>query len=120
MYVNRTDWFRHESRVHRKEWSCNVEAHGAFRDSDRFAKHMEEEHGDVVIKAQLHNVVSWCERPLETMLSTCPLCRSDDAKDLSPERLEKHLGRHMEILALFALPMDDEKRGEASTSITRS
>lgn len=116
MFERRSDWFRHETQMHRKEWSCNSLGHNAFQDKNFFMKHMEEEHGESFSQAQLPSVLALCQRPLETVPSSCHLCHSEDAKDLSPKRLEKHLARHLETLALFSLPRNNEKRGSKSVA----
>lgn len=116
MFERRTDWFRHETQLHRKEFSCNVQGHNSFEDKKGFIKHMEHEHGESTTQAQLLSVLALCERPLETTQSSCPLCHSEDAKDLTPKRLEKHLGRHMETLAMFALPRNYEKHDNKSVA----
>ena len=116
MFERRSDWFRHETQMHRKEWSCNSLGHNAFQDKMLFMKHMEKEHGESFSQAQLPSVLALCQRPLETVPSSCHLCHSEDAKDLSPKRLEKHLARHLEALALFSLPRNNEKRGSKSVA----
>ena len=44
---------------------------------------------------------------MESTSASCPLCFAEGSSDLSAKRLEKHLARHMEALALFALPRND-------------
>ena len=56
-----------------------------------------------------HEVLELCERPMETTLSFCPFCRTFDEKGFNPRQLEKHLARHLESLALFALPRNNDK-----------
>ena len=109
MFEKRADWFRHERRNHRREWCCNASDHDAHQDKESFKKHMSEQHE--VTQAQLSSVLALCERPLETTPSSCRLC---DSKGLSPEQLETHLARHMEALALFALPKTYDRREDES------
>ena len=49
---------------------------------------------------------------MENTLASCSLCFAEGSSDLSVKRLEKHLARHMEALALFALPKN-ENAGDA-------
>ena len=44
---------------------------------------------------------------MESTLASCPLCFAEGSSNLSAKRLEKHLARHMEALALFALPRNN-------------
>ena len=49
---------------------------------------------------------------MESTLASCSLCFAEGSSDLSAKRLEKHLARHMEALALFALPRDNNAADE--------
>ena len=44
---------------------------------------------------------------MESTSASCSLCFAEGSNNLSAKRLEKHLARHMEALALFALPRDN-------------
>ena len=44
---------------------------------------------------------------MESTLASCSLCFAEGSSNLSVKRLEKHLARHMEALALFSLPRDN-------------
>ncbi len=123
MFERRTEWFRHETHLHRKEWSCNVAGHNAFQDKSSFAKHMEAEHRESFPQSQLSSVLDMCERPLESIPSKCPLCHYEGVDGLNPEQLEQYLARHMETLALFALasgPAAEASQDATSISGTTS
>ena len=65
---------------------------------------MELSHPDMTTPASLPSILDFFERPIEITCSSCPLCLAENSMNLSAKRLEKHLGRHLEALALFALP----------------
>jgi len=54
-------------------------------------------------------MVNRCERPIQSA-QKCPLC----AEELLPNRLQRHLGKHLQQVALFVLPrpeINDENLG---------
>ena len=107
MFEGRAEWFRHETQIHRREWCCNVIGHSAFQDKERFREHIEEHHQELTSSRQLSSVFDFFERAMESTLASCSLCFAEGSSNLSAKRLEKHLARHMEALALFALPRDN-------------
>ena len=107
MFEGRAEWFRHEKQVHRREWCCNAAGHGAFQDKEGFRKHIEEHHQELTSSTQLSSILDLFERAMESTLASCPLCFVEGSSNLSAKRLEKHLAKHMEALALFALPRNN-------------
>ena len=107
MFEGRAEWFRHEKQIHRREWCCNATGHTAFQDKEGFRNHIEEHHQQLISSTQLASILDLFERAMETTLASCPLCFAEGSSDLSAKHLEKHLARHMEALALFALPRND-------------
>lgn len=114
MFEKRRDWFNHELQVHRREWCCNVNNHEAYQGKEAFTEHMQQMHADLSYDFQSSRITSLFERPLTTTTGSCPFCVDEGTKKLSVGRLEKHLARHMEILALFALPRNNDKDGRTS------
>ena len=106
MFEARAEWFRHEKQIHRREWCCNATGHSAFQDKEGFRKHIEELHQELASSTQVSSILDLFERAMESTLASCPLCFVEGSSNLSAKRLEKHLARHMEALALFALPRD--------------
>lgn len=107
MFEGRAEWFRHEKQIHRREWCCNATGHSAVQDKEGFRNHIEEHHQELTSSTQLSSILDLFERAMESTLASCPLCFAEDSSNLSAERLEKHLARHMEALALFALPRNN-------------
>ncbi|KFY70285.1 hypothetical protein V498_10372, partial [Pseudogymnoascus sp. VKM F-4517 (FW-2822)] len=129
MFRSRNEWFAHELQNHRREWACQFCQHSPFTTVSDFSKHTETAHAAVLRSSPLKALIMISEEPIDNILSTaCPLC-DDWETDMvrkqailesvcpSPNRLDKtdglrskpklfrrHLGRHMEQLALFALP----------------
>lgn len=131
MFRSRNEWFAHELQAHRREWVCQFCQQAAFPTASAFSKHTRLSHQAILASSSLEALVLQSEEPVDNFSSTaCPLCNDWEA-DLerkqanlaailpSPENPEKshlsgklklfrrHLGRHMEQLALFALPSND-------------
>jgi hypothetical protein len=117
LFETRSAWYTHEMQVHRTEWCCNIDNHLPFANKDNFIKHMRSSHSDSFSEHQLKDVLKMCQRPLQSISSICPLCTNEieeyvngelmirrDPKYVSPADLKHHLGRHLEQLALFAIP----------------
>jgi hypothetical protein len=106
MFESKTEWFTHELEVHRVEWSCNTctktqipdvqHSYLAFSDQAEFIKHMAEAHG--LDQTTVSRTAQAFSRPAPVIDGECCLCGRHAHK------LKSHLGRHMEQLALFALP----------------
>lgn len=110
-FESRHEWFDHELLVHRKEWFCSADCQLSFGLQREFEDHMRQSHSNSFAEAQLPALVDMCQRPVDLDAETiCPLC---DESMPSCTQLQRHLGYHMEELALFALPKDS---GEIANS----
>ncbi|KAG9231767.1 hypothetical protein BJ875DRAFT_106323 [Amylocarpus encephaloides] len=126
MFRSRNEWFEHELQNHRREWICQFCEHSAFPTTSAFSKHMNSNHQGVLTDTPLEAQLLQSEEPVDKIdSSACGLCdsweetlreqqASIDSLQSSPDdknvRLygklkpfRRHLGRHMEQLALFAL-----------------
>lgn len=104
LFGTRQDWYDHEVEFHRREWFCNscVEV---FRTRSQLREHLWVAHPNIVTGAQplaIDRVVDRCERAIDSV-QACPLC----VGEYTSQRLRGHLARHMQQLALFALPRMD-------------
>jgi hypothetical protein len=137
MFRSRHEWFAHELQVHRREWVCQYCHQEPFATAASFSNHLVSTHPAVLKGSKLEAIVLQSEEPIGKVPATaCKLCdqweievRSKiqdsaepfpDEKKMeqysSPAKFRKHLGRHMEQLALFALPMDKGKEDEDLSS----
>jgi hypothetical protein len=103
LFKSRDQWNEHEAG-HRTEFCCNAEAHQPFENQDLFLSHMREEHGMTSTSSQDHTVLDMFRRPSKEgkVSGVCCLCGQ------TARRLKKHLSRHLEQIALFALPRNTE------------
>jgi len=127
MFRSRNEWFAHELQCHRREWVCQYCQHKAFGSAAAYSTHLESSHPTILEGSQLESLLLQSEEPVDKISSTaCPLCDEweanlnnsrQDAKRLllnngkfvepygTTKQFRRHLGRHMEQLALFALPI---------------
>ena len=91
LFASRHEWFDHEETYHRREWYCK-QCDIVSPSHPEFELHLQQHHPDLSGSADA------CARPI-LGLQQCPLCSATCA---SP-RLRRHLGRHMQRLALLAL-----------------
>jgi hypothetical protein len=151
MFKSRNEWFAHELQNHRREWVCHFCRHDAFPNSATFSEHVSSAHPTVLAGSQLEALALQSEEPVDTIpADACPLCNEwEETVSARHERqgtkmmllndgvakaygttkqFRTHLGRHMEQLALFALPMaesddlddDSENTDDNSNASLRS
>lgn len=115
-FQSQHSWFEHELLVHRSRWFCS-QCIMSFESSDRLARHISVHHHEVTSDRQLSAIINQSKRPVESILpDECPFCvrlseKVNSGSTLSEEPLaidldqfRRHLGRHLEEVALFALP----------------
>ncbi|KAL9580521.1 MAG: hypothetical protein Q9212_004443 [Teloschistes hypoglaucus] len=105
LFERRRDWIAHELRAHRIEWFCNTPGHQPHGGREEFQNHLRLHHADSFGPDQLDTLTTMMRRPGYNLKFTCPLCPSEPFQNFSIDRIEKHLGRHLEVIATFALPL---------------
>ncbi|KAL4878731.1 hypothetical protein BJY04DRAFT_220798 [Aspergillus karnatakaensis] len=111
-FAGRHEWFEHESSQHRKEWHCII-CSGLISDSKSdLIAHLKCHHQSAFTTIQLPFIADAGGR-VKTYFGEreCPLCSDWNpiAYEHSNARLfRRHLGGHMEQLALSALPKSDQ------------
>jgi hypothetical protein len=98
IFADRSQWWQHETEVHRFEWHCNTRHHQTYDDQERFLRHMQEEHSTSFTSKQLCELTSIFRSPLTKAAGVCNLCFRHS------ENLKSHVSRHLQRIALFALP----------------
>jgi len=140
MFRSRNEWFAHELQNHRREWACQFCQLPPFSTVSAFTKHTKSVHPGVLAGSSLDALVLQSEEPIDKISSkACQLC-NDWETDLirkqanlpeslaspkdyleiaysKPKLFRRHLGRHMEQLALFALPSHDTEELEDDSSV---
>ena len=119
MFDSKRTWAEHEIARHRRIWMCPVCYLKRFPDSSALASHLRQSHAASFADTQIETLLKSGSRPAETVAAhECPLC--DWEASLRPsnrhvpehvritvtsQQFMKHLARHLEQLALFALPI---------------
>lgn len=138
MFRSRSEWFAHELQNHRREWVCQQCHNAPFSSSSSYKKHLRSMHHVELEGSQLKALILQSEEPIDKVSATaCRLCDEwktnieDTKHDSKREFLNKgqqsqpygtrgqfrrHLGRHMEQLALFALPINEDIMEDDSLS----
>jgi hypothetical protein len=110
-FESRDNWYKHETQHHRVEWFCNFDGHQQYNEQSNFIAHMEKDHQTAFDKGQLSLLRSMFQRPLRNPEGNCNLCLRSCAN------LKSHVGRHLEQIALFALPRTNETTGSEATQL---
>jgi hypothetical protein len=122
LFSSRHEWFEHELVNHRRRWVCNV-CRECFATVDEFSDHARVSHVDVALNAdEIHGLALWSEHSEQACPDKCPLCEEwgrdiYQRQSLPISIFQKHLGRHLENLALFALPRPWEEGPRADFSM---
>ncbi len=117
-FESRRKWWAHEMETHRKKWVCGM-CHFTLPTMAAMKAHIQTAHGEHVGADQVNDVAARFGRPVTTFrASDCPLCdypsllrqrgvSEDEIARIPAEKFGRHLGRHLEQLALFVLPSTD-------------
>jgi len=101
-FSRRHDWLEHEAQNHWKTYRCPSNCVLTFASAAECKSHLQKAHPNSVSSGQLDAIVSLSARPLKPEDGiACPLCREVLS---SRKGYQRHVGRHQEQLALFALP----------------
>ena len=122
-FPNRAAWAEHEFSQHRvtRSWSC-PECPQAFNNLPRWQNHVQERHCLFFTDPNLNIAGKMAYKTEATRVEDdeCPLCCNVVGKRRA---FVKHVGRHMEEIALMALPRDveeDSEEGSVSTERTNT
>ena len=102
-YSRRRDWQRHETKMHNRRWACPFGCDDLFVSPDAFRDHITSSHSQQCELSALQSLSDSCVQTQDAneTITHCVLCRE---QIVPSKRLFKHLGHHLEELALFSLP----------------
>ncbi|KAH4061772.1 hypothetical protein HBH50_214750 [Parastagonospora nodorum] len=119
LFADRKTWFEHELQTHRATWRCHFCNHDDFPVKEALQNHMHHKHSQIG-EDQLKALVDAGRRPNTFFkASDCPFCdnwdmylRTKEHPPLPPQEpvavtlieFRRHVGSHMQDLALFAIP----------------
>ena len=103
-YLRRREWIKHMELEHWRVWQCTWGcASRTFSTARGFRDHLSAIHGQLMTGARLETFTSLrsCADHSKAV-GKCPLCLSYHTKSCSD--YARHIGRHLERLALFTIP----------------
>lgn len=89
------------------QWFCNTDNHPIYELESSFLSHMKIEHNVDLDNTESDMLKDMFRRPSHSVKGTCNLCMRESKK------LKSHIARHLQQLALFALPPVNEPSGSA-------
>ena len=117
MFESQHQWFNHELRFHRKLWTCTFCKELIPQSRPDLEAHMRNIHVELVQENNIETLLDTCAI-VRIDATCCPLCTTYGSRlqsinqsskcDVSLKQFQEHLGRHMEQLALAALPEEDD------------
>ena len=115
MYHSRRQWFNHEVQMHRSTWKCAEHCQQSFESKEMLVTHLQKVYPAI---RNMSALLTMCTNDTGmNKISSCPLCK-ESVTGLT--QFQKHLGRHLENLALFVLPNDDENAGDSQNFLMSS
>lgn len=133
LFASRRLWFEHELAEHRRSWTCQFCEHQPYRSSEQLKAHLAAAHeGQCEDTEMLALIAESSSQPLANICAdACPLCNDKwytVPQDLhghtmlvvSIEDFRKHLGTHLEKLALFAIPLAFEGNSTSTSHASAS
>ncbi|KAI0869690.1 hypothetical protein GGS24DRAFT_511705 [Hypoxylon argillaceum] len=110
-FSRRSDWTYHMKQVHWRVWQCPYECQKLLDTSNKFLRHIQEAHYKYSSLREQDTFETMCSQEDPKKASgPCPFCSEVGIR--SSTQYSKHVGHHLEQLALFALPVisngDDE------------
>lgn len=97
-FRNRKEWYQHEIQEHRLVWHCNTEGHSQYRAEGDFLNHMSHDHDVTFLPDQVASVAPMFRCPDRNPEGDCNICFQHS------KNLRSHVARHLQRIALFALP----------------
>jgi hypothetical protein len=114
-FKSRDEWYKHEMQRHRVKWFCNIEGHPEYENQSDFSAHMKRYHDTTFDLRQRFLMKDMFQRPSRAVDGQCNLCLRHSTK------LRSHVSRHLQQMALFALPRVNETAGSEKAELnTRS
>lgn len=101
-YENGSAWFHHELQNHRRSWACGDHCEMTFGSEDLMVAHLHEHSPIALTDARARASARMRIIPInEITTNSCPIC---DLTIGGLSKFRRHLGGHLEELALFVLP----------------
>ena len=119
LYADRDQWFEHELHHHRLRWQCAFCAKAPYNSTKALHHHLNSVHANLVSPTNIDALTQASKTVQDSFAAdSCPFCTEweqklresntqiskDETLAVTAKQFQKHLARHMEQLALFAIP----------------
>lgn len=126
-YQSQHAWFDHEVLIHRGTWPC-FQCGEVADSADTLQIHLKTQHADQISSQQLPLVVEQSRRPAKFIEpNECPFCEEEWARGevsgtgalvVTLDEFRRHLGQHLQRIALFSLPRLEQNQDASSSAVT--
>lgn len=126
-YQSQHAWFDHEVLIHRGTWPC-LQCGEVADAADILRTHVKTQHADQISPQQLPLVVEQSRRPVKFIRpNECPFCDEEWARGevsdtgalvVTLDEFRRHLGQHLQRVALFSLPRLEQNQDASSSAVT--
>lgn len=114
-YSRRHLWFGHLAQAHWRVWACPFNCAGEMTSADALEIHLVKTHSQSMHADEIKKLVQMGGRKVaEVSEVMCPLCQEIMP---SAKHYMRHVGRHQEDLALFALPKIEVPDGHSQGQV---
>ena len=121
MFPSKDAWFKHELDDHRLEWCCQFCSHSPLETPEKYEAHLRNSHSNSLKGINLNVVLQSSKQSVSAISSSsCPFCDplvKDEDLPLDAFGFKNHVAKHMEQLALFAIPRTSDVGDGSFTSI---
>ena len=121
LFSNKESWFKHELEDHRLEWCCQFCSHAPWETPEKYETHLRNDHANSLKGIDLSVILQSSKQSVSTVsTSSCPFCDpevKDESLPLDTFSFKIHVAKHMEQLALFAIPRTSDVGDGSFTSI---
>jgi len=120
MFGDQKEWFEHEMQKHRQVWVCAICERGPFRLLAILRDHISAHHTELA-DTHMSALVNLSQSALDAIpAQECPFCdgwhqnltqgmeSADTVVTVTPNQFRRHVGSHLQQLALFAIPRAPE------------
>lgn len=134
MFETKTAWIAHETEKHRRCWICPLCRYQTSRNKNTLAVHITQAHPDTIATMNVEITVDTGSQAQDSInASDCKLCdwtsnlmsTSENSQIdsravmyVSPRDYYRHVARHLEQLALFAVPREVTDTGDIDSALT--
>jgi len=114
-YYDYDSWNMHEQRMHRRVWVCKLADKETFTEQAEYERHVRSFHPESASKLLMPELISARESTLKRSDRECPICLRGF---VYTHQMQHHIARHLESIALLALPPEDDIESESNETLS--